>query len=472
MELDIDSLTEQSLTDKNFIPQIFNNYPDSKERENILIDVLKVAKKNNVGKIVKKAIDDEQRRLILSSDVYINLSINKYNEADVTIDNYAIIIKTDENINKHIKYNEFIDKFEYWYDDKKHCEWTDSHDSEILSYIENTYNIYNEQKYQHALNSLKNHFSYHPIKDIIEKEKWDGIPRIDKFLHEIMKCDDDDYSREVSKMIFYGGISRIYNPGCKFDYMPILMGKQGSCKSTIVNWLCLRNDFYREVLSIDGKDGIESINGGWICEFSELLAMVRAREVESLKGYITRTHDNYRPPYARHTVTIPRTCIFIGTTNDYEFLVDKTGNRRYLPIEIKLSKGELYKNEEYVKNYILQCWREALWLLNNNSIYLVIPNKYDELISKHQSSATDDDPKVGMIATYLENKQVGDAVCGMEIYVNCFNNIQKRFTRQDSREIATIMRTFTDWKRVDNPIMFDGYGKQKYWIKQETNELL
>lgn len=467
MEIKISELTNDILTNKDFIPEIYNQYKDKEERDLIIKDILKVAKDKRVVKTVKKAIEEAERKVVLSGDVYFNLHINNKDETEVTIENYTIIIKEDKNINCHIRYNAFIGKYEYWFDQKKHKEWDDSNDSELLRYIENTYDIYSPEKYQHAMNGLRYFFSYHPIKDIIEKEKWDGKPRIDNFLHEIMKCNDDDYSREVSRMIFYGGISRIYNPGCKFDYMPIFMGSQGIGKSSIVNWLALRPDFYREVLSIDGKEGIESITGGWICEFSELLAMTRAREIESLKGYVTRQNDSYRPPYARHTLTLPRTCIFVGTTNDFEFLSDKTGNRRYLPIEIKLKRGELYEREAYVKNYILECWREALELLRQDKIYLVIPSKYNSIVEQHQASATDDDPKVGMVADYLDNKKDGDTVCGMEIYINCFNNIQKNYTKQNSREISMIMRMFPEWIRVDKPKSFEKYGRQKYWIKND-----
>ena len=469
MEVEIKELNKSQILDKDFIPQIFKNYDDKDEREEILKEVLEVAKKYSVVSKVKKSIQtcENEYNLQHMGNIFNILALGFDGTPEPTIDNYYNVITGDDDIASHIRFNLLTNKFEYW--NKGKCrEWRDKDDAWLLSYIEGKYKFYNLQKYELAKNKTEDKFAYHPIKDIIEEKQWDGKPRIDKFLSHIMKCEDDDYSRELSRMIFYGGINRLYKPGCKFDYMIILMGGQGLGKSTIVDWLNIKSDFYREVISIDGGKGIESITGGWICEFAELLAMIRAKEVESLKGYITRLNDTYRPAYGRNVISLKRQCIFIGTTNDFQFLIDKTGNRRYLPIEIHIKKGELYKHEQYVKNYILECWREAKYLLENNETYLVIPHKYNDIIEEHQSMATDDDPKIGVITDYLDNKDFGDKVCGQEIFVNCCNGLKKNYTPKDGREIAIILRRFPQWKRMNNPTDFEGFGRQKYWVKVQN----
>lgn len=473
MEFDVKDLTKEMLLDKNFANSIFENYKNKKERDNILKEVYEVARKYSVLPKVKKQVTqcESEYKLNKMGNIINILAIGMDGKPEPTIDNYYSVMTNDPKITEHIKFNLLTNKFEYW-EGKNVREWRDKDDAKLLSYIESEYNFYNIQKYELAKNKTEDYFSYHPIKDIIEADVWDGKPRIDKFLSHIMRCEDDDYSRELSRMIFYGGINRLYNPGCKFDYMPIFMGSQGCGKSTIVEWLNLKNDYYREVLSIDGGKGIESISGGWICEFAELLAMIRAKEVESLKGYITRINDVYRPAYGHNVISLPRQCIFIGTTNTFEFLVDKTGNRRYLPIEIHLRKGELYKHEKYVKNYILQCWREAKDLYDDNKTYLVIPHKYNPLLEMHQDMATDDDPKIGVIIDYLDSKEVGYKLCGQEIFVNCCNGLKKNYSSKDGREISIILRRFPEWQRVGNPIDFPGYGRQKYWEKVgEPDEL-
>jgi predicted P-loop ATPase len=210
--------------------------------------------------------------------------------------------------------------------------WHDEDDSILRCDIEDRYGLYNLQKYYDAFNTVIKTKHFHPIKELIELEKWDGTPRIDRFLIDILKCEDNDYHREVSRMIFYGGINRLYKPGCKFDYMPIFIGTQGCGKSSVVKWLALNDSYYGDISSIEGKSALENIQGTWICELSELLAMVKTKDVEAMKSFITRTSDRFRESYGRRTKEFPRTCVFIGTTNDYQFLSDKTGNYRLIKL--------------------------------------------------------------------------------------------------------------------------------------------
>lgn len=466
MEYDINDLDKEQLLHRDFIPEIFKNYNED-EREEVIKEVYKVAKEKGVLTKIKRSVQqcENEYKMEQKNEIFNILVVGLNGKPEPTIDNYYNVMTSDKKIMSNIKFNLLTNKFEYWINDKKHRDWQDKDDAWLLSYIEKEYDFYNLQKYELAKNKTEDFFSYHPIKQLIEASEWDKKPRIDRFLTDIMKCEDDEYSRELSRMIFYGGINRLYHPGCKFDYMIIFMGSQGVGKSSIVDWLNIKSDFYREVLSIDGGKGIESITGGWICEFAELLAMIRAKEVESLKGYITRLNDTYRPAYGRNIISLPRQCIFIGTTNDFQFLVDKTGNRRYLPIEIHLKKGELFKHEKQVKKYIIECWREAKYLMENDRTYLVIPSEYNDLIEEHQSMATDDDPKIGVITDYLNSKEIGDKICGQEIFVNCCGGLKKNYSSRDGREISIILRRFPEWKRINNAIDFEEFGRQKYWEK-------
>ena len=299
---------------------------------------------------------------------------------------------------------------------------------------------------------------------MIEAKVWDGIPRIDDFLSKYMGCEDDDYSVQVSRMIFYGGIARLYNPGCKFDYMPILIGSQGSYKSTIVNWLNIDSKFFKEIVTIEGKDSYDILRYGWICEFPELLAMVKHQTNEAMKAYVTRQVDSFRPAYGRNYIDIPRHCIFIGTTNTYEFLTDND-NRRYLPIIVNARNKDLLKRHDEVKEYILNCWREAKYLLDNDKIYLTIPEQYNEIVERHRDSATEDDPEFGVIGEYLQKKEIGSKVCALDIFTEAMGKLRKNYSKMNSRYITNVMLKFKNWKRSDTNTDFGEFGRQRYWEK-------
>lgn len=390
-----------------------------------------------------------------------------------TLENLSLILENDSFIADHITFNEFTGNYEYKEEGKENENWCSYYDSLFMSYIEKAYGIYNERKYFQALEIVMKKRSYHPIKDLIENKEWDGKERIDNFLKHILKCDcstDElkDYHREVSRMIFNGGIARLYHPGIKFDYMPILIGKQGLGKSTIVKWLALNDKYENDISTIEGKEGIESLEGGWICEFSELLAMTRQKDVQSLKAFITRNTDKYRRPYDRYTVMIPRSCIFIGTTNDSEFLTDTTGNRRYLPVEIMADRCILFDKEEYIRNYILECWREALYKMRNKdkAFYLTIPVKYSDTVMDKQEDRLIEDPRLSELEEFLSQKKPGEKVCARMIWAEAFRGISKDATSNDFKRISTYMDKFKDWKRHNNPTQFEKYGRQKYWRKQ------
>lgn len=403
-----------------------------------------------------------------------NLTSTSRGRIECTVENMSLILENDANLKDIFAFNELNNFYEYIEKGKAPRAWTDTDDAKVISYIESAYGLYSESKYQKALAVAMSKHKYNPLKDLIENKEWDGVRRIDDFLKDILKCTSKDeritdYYREVSRMIFYGGIARLYKPGIKFDYMPILIGKQGTGKSTIVDWLALNSTYYREVTTVEGNDGIECLESGWICEFSELLAMTRQKDVQALKAFITRTADKYRKPYDRYVSTIPRTCIFIGTTNDYEFLTDMTGNRRYLPVEVGLKRGELYEDVEYVKDYILSCWREALWIMNNDkdNFYLTIPNKYQDTVEEMQERRVIEDPKLTELESFLDEKEVGDKVCSRMIWAEAFKGIEKQATRGDFKMISGYMSKFDNWDRVDSTITFDNYGKQKYWIRRK-----
>lgn len=394
-----------------------------------------------------------------------------------TIDNFEIILENDEFIRKHIQYNDFNNRPEYVpYDEKGHSlhprYWQDSDDAYFMAYIEKTYNVYDNKKFGYALINVMKRHSYNPVKDLIEKEPWDGVERIDNFLEKVLKCtQNSEYLREVSRMIFYGGISRVYEPGCKFDYMPIISGSQGIGKSTIISWLALNNSFYKEVTTIEGKEGAECIEGGWICEFSELLAMQRSKDIEGMKAFVTRQVDKYRRPYGHYVAEIPRTCIFIGTTNEPDYLKDTTGNRRYLPIYMNIPKGEMFEKKDYIQNYILECWREAYYLYKEGKTYLTISNKYYNLLEKERENATVEDLAFNNLRDYLQEKPIGYKICSKEICAKVFKITENKMNdRYYTNLIAKYMVKFQNWEKKP-AAKLNEYGNQRYWLKIEEEEI-
>lgn len=468
-EKDILTLTKDDLLDASCISGIFDSITEENENEK-LSQLMLVATKYKMKTSISNEIKIwKQDKKLTGGDVAKLLAYDEDGCVKQTTRNFQLVFDNDERYKHLFAYDTFANKLVKITEDG-YKSWSDYDDAITRCDIETNYGLYNTQKYYDAFSKVAQNRSFNPLKDIIENEEWDGVSRIDNFLVDIMKCEKSDYIREVSRMIFYGGINRLYRPGCKFDYMPIFIGPQGSYKSTIVNWLAIHDDYAGDVNTIEGKDALDNIQGRWICEFSELLALVRTKDVEAMKSFTTKCVDKYRASYERRTLDYPRKCIFIGTTNDVQFLSDKTGNRRYLPIRVNLQQGELDNREEEVRSYILECWREALHLYKEGKTYLTIPTKYYKEVLKAQESAVEDDPKMGIVLDYLHDKKVGDRVCSLEIFTNCLNGVKKNFDRLMSKEISRTLSSLPDWKRSDSTQRFEIFGTQKYWEKIEVKE--
>lgn len=385
-----------------------------------------------------------------------------------TIDNFYRLI--ENHYGSNLRLNVMTGKPEYW-DHRKRlwCEWTDAEESRMRAYFERQYSMYSQVKMTDAMLIYWNSHKVNPLTDLLESLEWDGKPRVENFLHEVMKADDNEYTRECSRLIFAGGIHRAYRPGCKFDDMIVLIGTQAAGKSTIVRWLNMDDQFFREIKTISGKEGIEAIRGVWIGEVGELMAMTRVKEAESVKAYITSQEDSYRPPYQKNVQTIPRRCVFIGTTNNPQFLTDKTGNRRFYPVKVWSFAYKLYDNEQAIREYIRQCWAEAVHLYKEDKLQPFAKAEVLEQIRAAQEAAMEDDWRIGAIEQYLNDnkKQQGATVSVIELWHRALGEPEEsKPTRKDSIEITQIISNVPGWIQCPKPIM-TAWGKQRAFRKDD-----
>lgn len=409
-----------------------------------------------------EAINKQYRKMEAANRYDVPLLLDNKGNPSETIGNYLSILREDPYFDT-IRYNLLTQSPEI-HTLTEIKSWEDVDDSAARNYIEKRYNLYSVQKLDDALRIFFSERSYHPVKDLIESVTWDGIERIPTLLVKWLKCIDDTYTREVTRLIFAGGIHRIYRPGCKFDDVVILIGtKQGEGKSTFVRWLALQDNFFNEVNEFESQKGIEAVRGAWICELSELLALTKSKEVEAVKSFITRGEDVYRQPYDRRVSRFKRQCIFVGTTNKEQFLTDKTGNRRFYPLKVSQSGYELFDHEKEIKDDIAQCWAEAKAKYDRGEMKPYADQSVLSEIRSRQENAMEDDYIVGMIRAYLEKKT---EVCVIEIWQNALDNHSTKPTRKDSNDISLVLQSIDGWERSEKAKRTSEYGIQKMWYNK------
>lgn len=420
---------------------------------------VKTALRRIINEMLMEERAEEMRLAAIAEDYDINgirLEKGPSGKPVPSIKNFYDIMTQDEFFSE-IRFNLLT------YSPEWGCgKWDDTCDSLVRGYIEAHYKIHSREKCDDGFRMLMQNREYHPVIEMIESIEWDGVERIPTLLSKWLKCDDTPYTREVSRLIFSGGINRLYNPGCKFDDVPVLVGtKQGEGKSTFIRWLAMKDEWFTDnLVEIEGTKGIEALEGIWICEIAEMMATTKAKEVESVKAYITRQNDRYRKPFDKRVTDHPRQCIFIGTTNKAQFLTDKTGNRRWYPVICRQNGYELFNSKEAVQNDIRQCWAEAKVKFDRGEMLPYADRSIIGMIRMEQDAAVEDDYRAGLIEDYLDGKS---EVCAIELWRCALDNQNGQMSKRDSMDISLIMQGMAGWVREKKPKRIPGYGIQRYW---------
>lgn len=178
--------------------------------------------------------------------------------------------------------------------------------------------------------------AYHPIRDQLNALRWDGVHRLDSWLVRHAGADNTPYTFAVSRKFLIAMVARVMQPGCKHDHTLVLSGEQGQNKSKMCKALAGEQYFSETLPSIrsDKTDAIRHLQGKWLVELAEL-APSRTSDAEDLKAFLSGAVDRVRMPYAKFDEAFPRQCVFVGTTNDDQFLRDATGGRRFWPVAVR-----------------------------------------------------------------------------------------------------------------------------------------
>ena len=192
----------------------------------------------------------------------------------------------------------------------------------------------NSKLVEEALYVVADTIGIHPVRAWLRSLRWDRKHRLDSVFIRLAGAPDTAYTREVTKNFLIGAIARIVRPGCQLDSLPIFEGIQGAGKTSFFKALFGDQWFLSTNIEITTKDAYQVLQRKWCVELGELESLSRT-EITRVKQYVSQSVDTYRPSYARRAQDFPRQSVFVGTTNDDQYLKDGTGARRFWPIEVK-----------------------------------------------------------------------------------------------------------------------------------------
>jgi len=231
----------------------------------------------------------------------------------------------------------------------------------------------------------------------LKAQVWDGVPRVETFHMDALKLADTPYHRAVGLYMWTALAGRINDPGCKADMVPVLVGKQGKRKSTLVELIAPTADEFVTVSLADrDADLSRMLKGKMVAEWGEMRGL-ESRDADGIKDWVSRRKDDWIPKYKEVSVTLPRRYLLIGTTNNRRFLNDPTGARRWLPLFI-----ESVIDTVYVQTNREQLWAEAAVLHAANG---VVWQDVETLAVDSQHAATVRDVWVDPVTDWLAEQK-------------------------------------------------------------------
>ena len=416
-------------------------------------------------------MDELAQALAPADAIYEKLHRNKDDSISQTLPNCMIVLEEDPLFRDAIQFNVLSGRMAVtrempWSRDGDNFTDDDLHN--IFLYMQKTYGLTNDKRIQQAVSLVAHRHKYHPIRDCLEKLEWDGQERIRHVLHHFLGAPEDDLSAESTKVWLLGAIHRLYHPGCKFDYMLVLVGRQGAGKSSLFRFFALKDEWFLDDLKNLSDDRVfRKLAGHWIVEMSEMIATVNARSVEDIKAFLSRQKDNYKEPYAIYAEDRPRQCVFGGTTNRLQFLpFDRTGNRRFIPIIVDMEQAETHilADESASRAYIEQVWAEAMEIYRSGKFSLTFSREMELELNRLRMECMAEDTVAGRIQDYLDNLD-GDYVCTLQIFKEGLDHPYDEPKRSDTNEINEIMNNVvTGWKTGPTH-RFSKYGIQRSWVR-------
>ncbi|TFW54399.1 virulence-associated E family protein [Bradyrhizobium sp. MOS001] len=298
--------------------------------------------------------------------------------------------------------------------------------------------------------------AFHPVRDYLNQLIWDGRDRLSSWLSYYCGAEQSDYAAQVGRLFMISMVARIFQPGCKSDYMLILEGQQGISKSTVCK--ILGGEWFSDCLpdvANGGKDLLMHLSGKWLIEIGELSAMSKA-DSNKLKEFITRESEVYRRPYDRLETEQKRQCVFIGTTNKSTYLRDETGARRFWPVTTTSIDTDALKadRDQLFAQATAEYHRDKKWWPDSDF--------ERERIAPRQEARYDADVWEDLIVSHC--KTIGKAMI-WEIARDALRLDVAKITRADQNRIAAILERI-GWVRLSK----DSKGN-RYWAPDSTAAL-
>lgn len=280
--------------------------------------------------------------------------------------NVLLSFKADDQLSIYLKHNEFSQEHELTKDIRigntffKKGELPSNFDSVVKVYFESVLGVaFSNQAMLDGMETFFSERPYNPVMEYMERaaSNWDGRKRINQMLQVYLGAEDIDLVSKIAEMWLVGAVAKVYDPYAKFDYVLDLVGGQGVGKTSLLQKL--GGDWYTDaVTDFANKDNYDIMLKALIVNDDEMVASNRMSFAET-KAFISKTSLRFRKPYMKRTEEFAKNFVLARTTNQKEYLKDKTGERRFLSVMADISRQKKHPMEIEPET-VEQIWGEAV----------------------------------------------------------------------------------------------------------------
>ncbi|OFX01650.1 MAG: hypothetical protein A3E78_13965 [Alphaproteobacteria bacterium RIFCSPHIGHO2_12_FULL_63_12] len=303
-----------------------------------------------------------------------------------------------------------------------------------------------------AMNELAQANVYHPVREYLSALTWDGVERIKGLIGTAICAQNNNLNRSLVRRLLIAMVARAMKPGCKLDTVLVLVGLQGIGKSTLFRILASPAFFVDSPIDIDKKDALEQLRHAWLIEWAELESLFRARDSTAVKAFLSSCADTYRPSYGRNVITVPRSCVIVGTTNADEFLTDETGNRRFWPLKVAgVDVVDLAAQRD-------QVWAEAFHLFQQGEQWWLTTEEERLLSGSHEQHRVHDAWEERVLSWAEE---CAHPFTTTDVLEKAIEKPVGQWGRADEMRVAKILKS-AGWTRKTDP---DHKQKGKRWTR-------
>ena len=312
-----------------------------------------------------------------------------------------------------------------------------------------------EPRIKSAIHYAASKNTYCPIRKYLDTCSAHSKPHPDwERIGQIFLGNRHQIATLAMQRMMIGAVARAYNPGCSMSWLPILVGAQGVGKSMFSRYLVPDKLFSEITIPLETlmKEQYR-LHVAWLLELPEIDNYFNARNIENFKNLVTTRCDEVRFPYASLPTKLHRRFVMIGTTNRNQFLVDSTGNRRFVPLEVGTGFQVPWNRLSEERDSI---WSAAVKAYRNGDRY-----EFDSgeiaAIAEYIQEFGDPDPWMEKIVQYISHRV---EVTAAEVLTSALDIDPKQQGRRESRRVADVLQTM-GWRRLVTSRKDKTTGRQK-----------